>query len=62
MLGILARVVVFAVVFSIIAAAVWALFQLGNFLGLQWYVSAVAILLKGHFLTSSLFSHGTNVQ
>ena len=33
-----------------IALAVWGLFQLGSFLGVQWYVSAVAILLIGKFL------------
>jgi hypothetical protein len=33
-----------------IAVAVWGLFQLGAFIGVQWYVSAVAILLIGKFI------------
>jgi hypothetical protein len=33
-----------------IAVVVWVLFLLGAFLGVQWYVSAVAILLIGRFL------------
>jgi len=37
-----------------IAIAVWGLFQLGAFLGMQWYVSAVAILLMGRFLIGQL--------
>ena len=37
-----------------IAVAVWALFLLGKFLGVEWYVSAVAILLIGRFLLAVL--------
>ncbi len=37
-----------------IAVAVWGLFLLGAFLGVQWYVSAVAILLIGRFLIGQL--------
>lgn len=37
-----------------IAVSVWALFLLGAFLGVQWYVSAVAIILIGEFLLSFL--------
>jgi len=33
-----------------IAVLVWALFLLGSVIGVQWYVSGVAILLIGQFL------------
>lgn len=38
----------------LIAVFVWALFLLGNYLGVQWYVSAVAILLMGRFVIGFL--------
>lgn len=50
-----ARIVFFyALICVVIAVSVWALFLLGSFLGVPWYVSAVAILLIGYFLLSQL--------
>lgn len=47
--------VIFAAISLGIVVAVWALFQLGAFIGVQWYVSAVAILLVGNFLIQAAF-------
>lgn len=42
--------VFFGVLISVgIAVAVWVLFLVGSSLGVQWYVSAVAILLIGRY-------------
>jgi hypothetical protein len=49
-------VLILLVVPCIIAVGVWALFLLGDFLGVQWYVSAVAILLIGRYFTHILLS------
>jgi hypothetical protein len=40
----------FVVVPVAIAVGVWLLFMLGTALGVEWYVSAVAILLIGRYL------------
>ncbi len=39
---------------AVICVIVWALFLLGSFLGLPWYVSAVAILLMGRFVFGTI--------
>lgn len=48
----------FVAICVVIAVGVWAMFLLGSFLGVQWYVSAVAILLVGYFLLSQLMGGG----
>ena len=48
------RFVIIAAICLGIAVAVWGLFELGSFLGVQWYVSAVVILLIGRFLIGQL--------
>jgi hypothetical protein len=46
--------IVVAVICAVIPAAVYALFAVGGFLGVQWYVSAVSILLMGRFIMGVL--------
>jgi hypothetical protein len=46
----------------LIAICVWVLFLLGGYLGVQWYVSAVAILLIGRFLIGLTESNAFGVR
>ena len=40
-----------------IPIAVWSMFELGNFIGVQWYVSAVSIIGVGMFVLGCELFH-----
>jgi hypothetical protein len=46
--------VIIAVVCLLIPVVVYALFAAGSYFGIQWYVTAVSILLVGRFLMGLL--------